>query len=144
MVREKPSEASTLAMASPMPLDAPVTIAARCADICVPSSGERNRAAALLRTAGGSIPYLAGSVSRVARAPRERARSSVGQSCRLIIGRSLVRVQPGPPRKALCLRDLSCLRTGVGTRCEPLGSTLGSTRPDRLRADAAPARTLHD
>ena len=42
-----------------------------------------------------------------------RARSSVGQSCRLIIGRSLVRVQPGPCVEPLQTRGFRIYRKAM-------------------------------
>src|SRR2546423_7887620 len=88
-----------------MPLEAPVTSAAR-SGICSPfcrvtlSTYAHGRGKAV-----GSIPHFAGTVWPGPRLKptcgRGRARSSVGQSCRLIIGRSLVRVQPGPLQKPL-------------------------------------------
>ena len=63
-------------MASPIPLDAPVTIAARADDMLRPlPRGERNRCACPDDwTARVSIPHLAGSVcgARTCREARER------------------------------------------------------------------------
>src|SRR5205823_4267989 len=64
----------------------------------------------------GSIPHFTGTVwpgPRLKSTPRRgRARSSVGQSCRLIIGRSLVRVQPGPHQKAPLMRGFLIFVSG--------------------------------
>src|SRR5436190_14835129 len=100
-----------------MPLEAPVTIAAR-SGICSPfcrmtrSSHAHGRGKAV-----GSIPHFTGTVwpgPRLKPTPRRgRARSSVGQSCRLIIGRSLVRVQPGPCVEPLQTRALRIYRKAM-------------------------------
>src|SRR5574338_1656078 len=91
----------------------------------------------ICRHCGSRWPAAAGEPSTLA----ARARSSAGQSSRLIIGRSLVRVQAGPNSLTPTLR-----MTALRGRCEPCRGDRIERKPlvdlTRQTADAHGADTV--